>query len=107
VFASGFHDIIVAARAIALFSNKIQPEAPTIEAITSLVPVYGPEAAEIERLAFAALGEFAALVQACGGASAAAAKHPQADADLLAAVEKAMEKNPALVQQAAKMFNVS
>lgn len=77
-----------------------------IEAITSFVPVYGPEAAEIERLAFAALGEFAALVQACGGASAAAAKTPQADPALLAAVEEALKKNPALVQQAANIFNI-
>lgn len=105
-FASGFHDMLVAARAISLFNNKIAPQEATIESLSLLVPVYGPEAALIERLAFAALGEFAALVQACGSAQAAAQKFPQADSQLLTEVEKVLQNNPQLLEQAAKEFNV-
>jgi len=105
VFASGFHDLVVAARAVALFSAKVQPEASTIESITSLVPIYGPEAATIERLAFAALGEFAAIVNAAGGASAAASLVP-VDPVLLQEVEAALKNNPQLVKQAAALVGI-
>jgi hypothetical protein len=104
-FASGFHDIVVAGKAIATLDTKIAPQEGVIESISGLVPVYGPEVQLIERIAFAALGEFAALVQSSGGATQAAAK-VQASPQLLTEVENLMKNNPALVKQAANLAGI-
>lgn len=102
-FAAGFHDFMVAARAVAMVNNKIQSQEGTIESITALVPVYGPEAALVERLAFAVLGEIAALVQTCGTAQLAAQKAPDIDPAVLAQVEALLKQNPQFVEQALKL----
>ena len=109
-FASAFHDVVVGARAVASHNAQIQAAGTKVEEITAMVgAVYPPALAamEIERIAMACLGEFAALVQAHGTAQAASVAQPDADATLLAQVEALMKANPQYTQQAASLFGIS
>jgi len=108
-FASGFHDIVVGAKAVAAHNAQIQATGTEVEAITSTVGAFYPPAlaaVEIERIAMACLGEFAALVLAYGTAAKAATAKPEVDPSLLSQVEQAMQQNPQLAQQAAALFNI-
>ncbi|HTV54146.1 MAG TPA: hypothetical protein VMI06_04445 [Terriglobia bacterium] len=100
-FASGFHDVAVGARAVLAWEQKkVQPDAPQIETISALVPVYGPEIVIMERLAFASLGVLADMVHANGSAAKAAAQNPGIGLELLQAVESLLQANPSLISQA-------
>ena len=106
VFSDGLHDLWVGTQKIAEATPKIEQQAAPIEAMTALIPVYGAEAAVIERLAFASLAEFAFLVQLHGGATKAAAANPTVDPQLLLKVEAVLQQNPQLVAKAAALLNV-
>lgn len=71
----------------------------TVEAVTALVPKYGPLALPVEKLAYAALGELAAVITA---AQAAGAQKLQ-DAGLDAAVVQSVQALVASVPQFAAL----
>jgi len=94
---------------VAAHNAQIQQAGTVAENITSQVAVFYPPAiaaVEIERVAMACLGEFAALVQAHGTAAAAATVHPEADPVVLSQVEQLMKQNPQYVAQAAALFGI-
>ena len=108
-FASCFHDLVVGARAVAAHNAQIQQAGTVAENVTSEIAVFYPPAVaavEIERVAMACLGEFAALIQANGTAAKAAKAQPDADPGLLVQVEALLAKNPLYVQQAAALFKI-
>ena len=97
------------AKAVAAHNAQVQQVGTEVEAVTATIgTVYPPAlaAVEVERIAMACLGEFAALVLAFGTAAKASAAKPEVDPTLLAQVEAAMKQNPQLVQQAAALFNI-
>ena len=99
-FASGFRDIITGARAVLNWEQqKVQPDAPQIEALTAMVPVYGTAAATVERLAFAALGSLAAIVHTSGGAANAQTKASGVQPEILQSIETLLKQNPTFVSQ--------
>ena len=104
-FASVFHDIATGAKAILSWEQrKVQPDAVPIEALSALIPVYGPEIAIMERLSFAALGAVAAAWHINGqDATKAAAANPNLSSDLLVAVANFLQLNPTLVTQATNL----
>jgi hypothetical protein len=70
-FASVFHDIHVAAKAVEQAAPQILKAEPVIEGLTSLVPGAGAPALVIERAAFQALGSVVAAVNTADSAAAA------------------------------------
>jgi hypothetical protein len=84
-FASAFHDLHVAAVAVAKVETATAKLEPTIEGITSLV--YPPGVA-VERIAFALLGEVAAVVTKTDSAVAAKGVNVALDAEMIAEVKQ-------------------
>jgi hypothetical protein len=82
---------------------KIEATAGTVEAVTSLVPTYGPLAATVEQAAYACLGELAAVLTA--GSTAAEAKLADAglDANVVATVKALVAGVPTIVADAKKL----
>jgi hypothetical protein len=67
-FASTAHQVFVGARAVVSWEQRrLNPEASQIEAISAMVPVYGPEIELLERLVFASFGVLAAALHVSGG----------------------------------------
>jgi hypothetical protein len=67
-FASTAHQVMVGARAVVSWEQrKLNPEASQIEAISAMIPVYGPEIELLERLVFASFGVLAAALHVSGG----------------------------------------
>lgn len=82
--ASVAHDIVKAAKWVAGIEQKIQAQAPLIEALSGIV---SPQAAAIERGAFACLGIIASAVHDAGDAAAANGLDIKLDAQLVADVK--------------------
>jgi hypothetical protein len=100
-FAAVLQDTYKAARAVSDFEQKkIQPDAAGIEAVSSLIPVYGAEITLIEKLAFASLGVIAALLHKYGTPEKAAASAPGLSLDVLTGVAAFLQLNPSLVTKA-------
>lgn len=101
-FASVFHDIATGAKAILSWEQrKVQPDAVPIEALSTLIPVYGPEIAIMERLSFAALGAVAAAWHVNGkDVQKTATANPSLSSDLLTATANFLQLNPSLITQA-------
>lgn len=76
---------------------KIEATETTVETVTAKVPVYGTLALPVEKLAYAALGEFAAVLHA--GSDAAKAKLSDAGLDItvINAVEELLKDSPQLI----------
>jgi hypothetical protein len=107
--ASGFHDVLVGARAVAQHNAQIQADGVKIETATAVVGTFYPPALaamEIERVALACFGAFAGLIIANGTAEKAAVVQPLADPALLQQVEKLLQQNPTYVKQAAVLFGI-
>jgi NADH:ubiquinone oxidoreductase subunit D len=100
-FASGFRDVQVVAKAVAVEVAKLGAAAPTVEALTSLV---SPQAADVERLAFAALGEIASVIQHVDVAAGAGGVNVNLDAQLVADIKALVAYFPQLVSQAEQIF---
>jgi len=84
-FASAFHDLHVAAIAVAKVETSAASLEPTIEAVTGLL---FPPGVAIERTAFALLGEVAAVVTKTDSATAAKGVNVSLDAALIAEVRQ-------------------
>lgn len=106
VFASGFKDVVTGAKAVEAFIAKIDTPAnqTEIEALTALIPGIGTQAAAAERLAFAALGEFAAAVNSADAAAQQNGLNVTLDAAFVAEIKALMAEFPALVAQAVAAF---
>lgn len=102
-FAAGFHDVQVVAKAVDAEILKIGAAAPTVEALTSLV---SPQAAAVERLAFAALGEIAGIAQSTTVVAGASGVNVSLDATLIADVKALVSQFPTLISQAEQIFGV-
>jgi hypothetical protein len=83
-FASALHDVHVGLSWVAREIPKLQADAPTVEAITGLV---SPQAATIERAAFAILGDVAAAVNAADQAALANGMDVKLDASTVQSVK--------------------
>ncbi len=106
-FAAGYHDLVVAARAVAAHNAQLQQAGSEVETATAAVGVVYPPALaalEIERVAMACFGAACGLIMTQGGAKQAAEAAPGADAALLAQVEQIMQQHPELRAQAAALF---
>jgi len=63
-FAAGLHDVYTGAKAVESFIAKVATPAnqAEIEALTSLIPSVGPQAAAIERGVFAIAGQLSGIL---------------------------------------------
>lgn len=73
---------------------KIQATATTVETVSAAVPVYGPLAVPIEKAAYAALGELAAVLNAGGAATATKLSDAGLDINVIQTVEALVKAVP-------------
>ena len=71
-FASLFKDVVTVSQKVVIALGGLQKESQLIESLTSLV---SPQAAAVEQIAFGALGELIAAVQATETAAGANCQH--------------------------------
>ena len=100
-FASLFKDIVTVSKKVVLVLGGLQNEAQLIESLTSLV---SPQAAAVEQIAFGALGELVAAVQATETAAAANGVNITFDASVVAEVKKLLTDFPQVVAQVEAAF---
>jgi hypothetical protein len=104
-FASVFQDIETGAKAVFMWEQKdVQPNATQIELLSALVPGYGPEIVIMERLAFAALGAVANIVNQTKNPTTAAAQNPGIAVEIFQDVVQFLAANPTLVTQAVQII---
>jgi hypothetical protein len=103
-FASLFKDVVTVSKKVVSALGGIQGEAAVIEQLTSLV---SPQAAAVEQIAFGALGELIAAVQATETAASANGINISFDASVVAEVRKLVTDFPAIVAQVEAVFNKS
>jgi hypothetical protein len=74
-FATAVSKIFAAVPKVVAGADKVnaavQAEAPTVEAVTAVVPVYGPLAVKIEQAGVMALGAIVGVIHALGDAAEA------------------------------------
>ena len=102
VFKSIGHFFAVAIQAILVDGPKIEAGAPVVEAVTSLVPVYGPLAVTVEKAGYALLGELLGVLHAGGEAAEAKLADAGLDANVIATI-KAVGSDPS-IKSVAKML---
>lgn len=73
---------------------KIQATESTVETVTAQIPVYGELALPLEKLSYAVLGEFAAVLHAGGDAAKAKLNDAGLDIKVIAAVEALLKSAP-------------
>lgn len=73
---------------------KIEATEGTVEEVTAKVPVYGTIALPVEKLAYAVLGELAAVLNAGGAAAKAKLLDAGADENVISAVEALVASQP-------------
>ena len=103
-FASLFKDVVTVSKKVVVALGSLQHEAPLIESLTSLV---SPQAAAVEQIAFGALGELVAAVQATETASGANGLNVAFDASVIAEVKKLVHDFPQIVAQVEAAFGKS
>jgi len=103
-FASLFKDVVTVSQKVVSALGGIQGEAELIESLTSLV---SPQASAVEQIAFGALGELIAAVQATGTAASANGVNISFDASVVAEVKKLISDFPAVVAQVEAVFGKS
>jgi hypothetical protein len=100
-FASLFKDVVTVSKKVVTAIGGLQGEATVIESLTSLV---SPQAAAVEQIAFGALGELVAAVQATETAAAANGVNITFDASVVAEVKKLLTDFPQVVAQVEAAF---
>ena len=106
-FATGWHDISVAARAIADHQSQVQVVVSKVEEVTAGAAVFFPpalEALEIERVSMFAFGIVCQLILVAGGPDAASKAHPGVHPGLFQQASQLMGQYPSLVNQAKAML---
>ena len=100
-FASLFKDVVTVSKKVVTAIGGLQGEATVIESLTSLV---SPQAAAVEQIAFGALGELVASVQATETAAGANGVNITFDASVVAEVKKLITEFPQVVAQVEAAF---
>ena len=90
-FASLFKDVVTVSKKVVTALGGLQNEEKLIESLTSLV---SPQAAAVEQIAFGALGELVAAVQATETAAGANGVNVTFDASVIAEVKKLIADFP-------------
>ena len=103
-FASLFKDVVTVSKKVVIALGSLQNEAPVIESLTSLV---SPQAAEVEQIAFGALGELLAAVQATETAAGANGVNVSFDASVVAEVRALIKDFPEILTQVEAAFGKS
>ena len=100
-FASLFKDVVTVSKKVVLAIGKLQSEQVLIESLTTLV---SPQAAAVEQIAFGALGELVAAVQASETAASANGINVSFDASVVTEVKKLVAQFPDIVAQVEAAF---
>ena len=100
-FASLFKDVVTVSKKVVTAIGGLQGEATVIESLTSLV---SPQAAAVEQIAFGALGQLVAAVQATETAASANGVNITFDASVVAEVKKLLTEFPQVVAQVEAAF---
>jgi hypothetical protein len=100
-FASLFKDVVTVSERVVTAIGKLQNEQVLIESLTTLV---SPQAAAVEQIAFGALGELVATVQASETAAGANGVNVSFDASVVAEVKKLVIAFPQIVAQVEAAF---
>jgi hypothetical protein len=100
-FASLLKDVVTVSKKVVTVLGGLQNEEKLIESLTSLV---NPQAAAVEQIAFGALGELVAAVQATETAAGANGVNVAFDASVVAEVKKLVTEFPEVVAQVEAAF---
>jgi hypothetical protein len=100
-FASLFKDVVTVSKKVVVALGGLQNEAHLIEVLTSLV---SPQAAAVEQIAFGALGELIAAVQATETAAGANGINVSFDASVIVEVRKLITDFPQIIAQVEAAF---
>jgi hypothetical protein len=103
-FASLFKDVVTVSKKVVVVLGGLQHEAQLIETLTSLV---SPQAAAVEQIAFGALGELIAAVQATETAAGANGVNVSFDASVIVEVKKLIVDFPQIIAQVEAAFGKS
>jgi hypothetical protein len=103
-FASLFKDVVTVSKKVVTALGGLQNEEAVIESLTALV---SPQAAAVEQIAFGALGELVAAVQATETAAGANGINISFDASVIAEVRKLVADFPQVVAQVEAAFGKS
>jgi methyl-accepting chemotaxis protein len=103
-FASLLREVVSVSKKVTATLRGLQENEKLIESLTSLV---SPQAAAIEQIAFGALGELVAAVQATEAATAANGVNVSFDASVVAEVRKLMVAFPDVLNQVEAIFGKS
>lgn len=76
---------------------KVQATASTVEAVTAVIPTYGPIAVPIEKAGYAVLGELAAVLTAGGDAAKSKLADAGLDTNVITTVEDLLKSVPQFV----------
>jgi hypothetical protein len=96
-FATAFQKVVADVPKIESGIQQVEDAAPTIEAVTAKLPVFGPLAVPVEKAGFAVLGELAAVLTAAGDAGKAKLQDAGLDIKVIATVEDLLKSIPQLV----------
>jgi hypothetical protein len=100
-FASLLKDVVTVSKKVVTVLGGLQKEEQLIESLTSLV---SPQAAAVEQIAFGALGELVAAVQASETAAGANGVNVAFDASVVAEVKKLVAEFPEVLAQVEAAF---
>ena len=100
-FASLFKEVVTVSKKVVVALGGLQNEAHLIESLTALV---SPQAAAVEQIAFGALGELIAAVQATETAAGANGVNIVFDASVIAEVKKLIADFPQIIAQVEAAF---
>jgi len=103
-FASLFKDVVTVSKKVVSALGGIQNEETLIESLTSLV---SPQAAAVEQIAFGALGELVAAVQAKETAAGANGVNVSFDASVVTEVRALIKDFPEILTQVEAAFGKS
>jgi hypothetical protein len=100
-FASLFKDVVTVSNKVITVVGAVEQDATLIEALTALV---SPQSVAVEQIAFGALGELVAAVQALQNASAANGVSVTFDATVVAEVATLMANFPQILAEVEAAF---
>jgi hypothetical protein len=103
-FASLFKDVVTVSKTVVSALGGLQNDEKLIESLTSLV---SPQAAAVEQIAFGALGELIAAVQATETAAGANGINVSFDASVITEVRKLITNFPGILSQVEAAFGKS
>lgn len=100
-FASLFKDVVTISKKVSTALGGVQGEATLVESLTDLV---SPQAGAVEQIAFGALGELVAAVNATETAASANGINVSFDASVVAEVKKLITDFPQVITQVEAAF---